>query len=95
MQLRVNPPAPSTPPSLPKSSQPYPPSLVKSTAGEIAHNYKAGGSDISGESSPQFNLDEEEVLYQHLIPVPMEYRLRHGWHMAASSFGWTGEALAH
>jgi hypothetical protein len=34
----------------------------------------------------QFTLDETDVLYRHDIPVLMEYRLPHGWHMSAAGY---------
>jgi hypothetical protein len=52
----------------------------------MAHNYEAHRNGADGERSRQFTLDEAEVLYRHHIPVPMEYRLPHGWHRFATGY---------
>jgi hypothetical protein len=51
----------------------------------MVHNYEAGGSNAGGERSHQFTLDEA-LLYRHHIPVPMEYRLPHGWQLSTGGY---------
>jgi hypothetical protein len=44
------------------------------------------GSGAGGEWSHQFTIEEADVLYRHHIPVPMEYRLTHVWHMSVADY---------
>jgi hypothetical protein len=34
----------------------------------------------------QLSLDETDVLYWHRIPVPVQYKLLHDWHIFNAGF---------
>jgi hypothetical protein len=49
----------------------------------MAHNVKAGGNGLW---SLQLSLDEADVLSWQCIPVPLEFKLPHGWHLSNVSY---------
>lgn len=52
----------------------------------MAHNDQAGGSGGGMLRSMQLTFDEADVLYWHRIPVPVQYKLPHGWHVSNDGF---------
>jgi hypothetical protein len=49
----------------------------------MAHNAEAGGSGGGGElRSLQLTYDEADILYWQRIPVSLQFRLLHGWHLS-------------
>jgi hypothetical protein len=52
----------------------------------MAHNDEAGGSDDDVLRSLQLSLDEPDVLYWQRIPMPVQFKLPHGWHISNAGF---------
>ena len=52
----------------------------------MAHNYEAGGSGTGEQRSRQLSLDEADVFFWQRIPVPLEFKLPHGWHLSHAGY---------
>lgn len=53
----------------------------------MAHNAEAGGSGVGGTlRSLQLTYDEADVLYWQRIPVPLQFKLPHGWHLSNAGY---------
>jgi hypothetical protein len=66
----------------------------------MTHNAEAGGSGGRGRlRSLQLSYDEADVLSWQHIPVPLQFKLPHGWHLSnagyAAATAWTGDAHPH
>ena len=55
----------------------------------MAHNDEAGGSGYGGglpTRSLQLTYDEADVFYWQRVPVPLSFKLPHGWHLSNAGY---------